>query len=112
VAARQIEEQRPLGDEETASSTRTVPISRRDRLAALQSENVFLSEGDILEKLLLGSFITLSSVLMRERWFERLSGFGGRGNGGLGSLAALFDARRVHAALSGTVDTLSLGMPG
>jgi glycosyltransferase involved in cell wall biosynthesis len=41
----------------------------------LYSDNVKLWEGDIFEPLLLGNFITTSSVLMRKSWFERLGGF-------------------------------------
>ena len=40
-----------------------------------QSESVTLWEGDVFEPLLLGNFITLSSVLLRKDWFERLGGF-------------------------------------
>lgn len=40
-----------------------------------QSDSVTLHEGDVFEALLLGNFITLSSVLMRRDWFERLGGF-------------------------------------
>jgi glycosyltransferase involved in cell wall biosynthesis len=45
------------------------------RVKELQSDSVTLSEGDVFEPLLLGNFITLSSVLMRKSWFERLAGF-------------------------------------
>jgi glycosyltransferase involved in cell wall biosynthesis len=34
-----------------------------------------LCEGDVFERLLLGNFITVSSVLVRREWFERLGGF-------------------------------------
>ncbi len=40
-----------------------------------QSDSVTLHEGDVFEPLLLGNFITLSSVLMRRDWFDRLGGF-------------------------------------
>jgi glycosyltransferase involved in cell wall biosynthesis len=45
------------------------------RVKARQSDSVRLSEGDVFEPLLLGNFITLSSVLMRKSWFDRLGGF-------------------------------------
>ena len=45
------------------------------RVKELQSDSVTLSEGDVFEPLLLGNFITLSSVLMRKSWFEKLGGF-------------------------------------
>jgi glycosyltransferase involved in cell wall biosynthesis len=40
-----------------------------------QSDAVTLWEGDVFEPLLLQNFITLSSVLIRRDWFERLGGF-------------------------------------
>lgn len=45
------------------------------RVKELQSDSVTLWEGDVFEPLLLGNFITLSSVLMRRTWFEKLDGF-------------------------------------
>ncbi|HVT47310.1 MAG TPA: glycosyltransferase [Vicinamibacterales bacterium] len=45
------------------------------RFAPRQSDSVRLWDGDIFEPLLLGNFITLSSVLMRKSWFDRLGGF-------------------------------------
>lgn len=45
------------------------------RYKELQSDSVKLWEGDVFEPLLLDNFITLSSVLMEKRWFERLGGF-------------------------------------
>ncbi|HVW70813.1 MAG TPA: glycosyltransferase family A protein, partial [Steroidobacteraceae bacterium] len=45
------------------------------RLSERQSDGVRLWDGDIFEPLLLGNFITLSSVLMRKSAFERLGGF-------------------------------------
>ena len=46
-----------------------------DRYKERQSDSVVLHQGDVFEPLLLGNFITLSSVLMRREWFERLGGF-------------------------------------
>jgi glycosyltransferase involved in cell wall biosynthesis len=46
-----------------------------NRVKARQSDCVKLWEGDVFEPLLLNNFITLSSVLMRKSWFERLGGF-------------------------------------
>ncbi len=40
-----------------------------------QSDSVTLYEGDVFERLLLDNFVTVSSVLMRKSWFERLGGF-------------------------------------
>jgi glycosyltransferase involved in cell wall biosynthesis len=40
-----------------------------------QSDSVTLWDGDIFEPLLLGNFVTLSSVLIRKTWFEKLGGF-------------------------------------
>jgi glycosyltransferase involved in cell wall biosynthesis len=45
------------------------------RVKERQSDSVTLYEGDVFEPLLLGNFITLSSVLLRKNWFERLGGF-------------------------------------
>ena len=45
------------------------------RVAERQSDSVTLWEGDVFEPLLLGNFITLSSVLLRKSWLERLGGF-------------------------------------
>jgi hypothetical protein len=45
------------------------------RVKERQSDSVTLHEGDIFEPLLLGNFITLSSVLMRKSAFEKLGGF-------------------------------------
>jgi glycosyltransferase involved in cell wall biosynthesis len=46
-----------------------------DRTTERQSDSVRLWEGDIFEPLLMGNFITLSSVLMRRTAFENLGGF-------------------------------------
>lgn len=40
-----------------------------------QSDSVRLWDGDIFEPLLLGNFITLSSVMIRKTWFDRVGGF-------------------------------------
>lgn len=45
------------------------------RVKERQSDSVKLWEGDVFEPLLLDNFITLSSVLMKKSWFERLGGF-------------------------------------
>ncbi|WP_435011867.1 glycosyltransferase family 2 protein (plasmid) [Tundrisphaera lichenicola] len=44
-------------------------------VAERQSDSVTLWEGDVFKPLLLGNFITLSSVLIRKGWFDRLGGF-------------------------------------
>jgi glycosyltransferase involved in cell wall biosynthesis len=45
------------------------------RIKVRQSDSVTLHEGDVFEPLLLGNFITLSSVMLRKDWFDRLGGF-------------------------------------
>jgi glycosyltransferase involved in cell wall biosynthesis len=45
------------------------------RVTERQSDGLRLLEGDIFEELLLENFITLSSVLIRKRDFDRLGGF-------------------------------------
>jgi len=45
------------------------------RTTERQSDSVKLWEGDVFEPLLMGNFITLSSVLMRKSAFDRLGGF-------------------------------------
>jgi glycosyltransferase involved in cell wall biosynthesis len=45
------------------------------RTTERQSDSVKLWEGDIFEPLLMGNFITLSSVILRKRAFEMLDGF-------------------------------------
>jgi glycosyltransferase involved in cell wall biosynthesis len=45
------------------------------RVAERLSDCVALWEGDVFERLLIGNFVTTSSVLMRRDWFERLGGF-------------------------------------
>ncbi len=45
------------------------------RVSERQSDRVTLWEGDTFEPLLLGNFITLSSVLIRKCWYEKLGGF-------------------------------------
>jgi len=46
-----------------------------ERVNSRQSEGVTLHQGDIFEPLLLDNFITLSTVLMRKSWFDKLGGF-------------------------------------
>lgn len=55
--------------------TNRINFGDGSRYSELQSDAVHLPEGDVFEQLLLGNFITLSSVLMRRDWFERLGGF-------------------------------------
>jgi len=45
------------------------------RVKERQSDSVTLYDGDVFEPLLLGNFVTLSSVMMRKSWFEKLGGF-------------------------------------
>ena len=45
------------------------------RTTERQSDSVKLWEGDVFEPLLMGNFITLSSVIMRKTAFDRLGGF-------------------------------------
>jgi glycosyltransferase involved in cell wall biosynthesis len=45
------------------------------RVKERQSDSVALWDGDVFERLLLGNFITLSSVLVRKSTFDRLGGF-------------------------------------
>jgi glycosyltransferase involved in cell wall biosynthesis len=45
------------------------------RVSERQSDSVTLWDDDVFEPLLLGNFITLSSVMIRKTWFERLGGF-------------------------------------
>lgn len=44
------------------------------RIASLQSVEELL-EGDVFDMLLLGNFLTVSSVIIRKTWFEQLEGF-------------------------------------
>ena len=46
-----------------------------ENVADRQSDCVTLHEGDIFEDLLVDNFITLSSVLLEKKWFDRLGGF-------------------------------------
>jgi glycosyltransferase involved in cell wall biosynthesis len=46
-----------------------------ERVNLRQSDSVRLWEGDVFEPLLLRNFITLSSVMVRKSWFEKLGGF-------------------------------------
>jgi glycosyltransferase involved in cell wall biosynthesis len=45
------------------------------RINPIASQSGNLYEGDIFEDLLLGNFITVSSVIIRKKWFEFLKGF-------------------------------------
>jgi glycosyltransferase involved in cell wall biosynthesis len=45
------------------------------RLKQRQSDSTRFFEGDVFEPLLLNNFISLSSVLMRKSWFDRMGGF-------------------------------------
>ena len=45
------------------------------RVDSRQSDGVDLHEGDVFEQLLLNNFITLSTVMMRKSWFDKLGGF-------------------------------------
>lgn len=46
-----------------------------DRIKERQSESVPLFEGDVFEPLLFDNFVTVSSVIIRKGWFDRLGGF-------------------------------------
>lgn len=46
-----------------------------DRVHSRLSEAVTFYEGEVFERLLLNNFITVSTVLMRKAWFDRLGGF-------------------------------------
>jgi glycosyltransferase involved in cell wall biosynthesis len=46
-----------------------------DRVKARQSDTTEFFDGEVFEQLLLGNFISMSSVLIRRDWFERLGGF-------------------------------------
>ena len=76
------------------------------RLKERQSDGVTLWEGDVFEPLLLGNFITLSSVLLRKdlvRASRRLLGEASRGPR-LGPLVAIRRLRRGRETLQGTPD--------
>ena len=45
------------------------------RVASIQSEVTPLWEGDLFEPLLLGNFVTTSSVIIQREWFCKLGGF-------------------------------------
>jgi glycosyltransferase involved in cell wall biosynthesis len=63
---------------ETGSSfvyTNRENIGDLKHVAKIQSESVVLHEGHVFERLLMGNFITLSSVLMKRSVFEDLGGF-------------------------------------
>jgi glycosyltransferase involved in cell wall biosynthesis len=71
-----LAKQLALADEGTALIyTDRLNFGDCSRVKERQSDSVQLFEGDVFEPLLLGNFITLSSVLIRRDWFERLGGF-------------------------------------
>ncbi len=71
-----LAKQLAVADADTALVyTDRVNFGGNERIAAVQSEGVRQYEGDVFEPLLLDNFITVSSVLMRRDWFERLGGF-------------------------------------
>lgn len=45
------------------------------RVAERQSDSIPLFEGDTFERLLFNNFVTVSSVIIRKSWFDRLGGF-------------------------------------
>jgi glycosyltransferase involved in cell wall biosynthesis len=55
--------------------TERLNIGATSRVAARQGDFSRLPAGEVFEELLEGNFITVSSVLMRREWFERLGGF-------------------------------------
>lgn len=65
-----------LADENTAIVyTDRLNFGDITRVKERQSDSVTLYEGDVFEPLLKGNFITLSSVIMRKSWFEKMGGF-------------------------------------
>jgi glycosyltransferase involved in cell wall biosynthesis len=46
-----------------------------ERVSGLQSTTIRQFEGNVFEQLLFNNFITVSSVVMRKSWFDRLGGF-------------------------------------
>jgi len=71
--ARQLE----VADQSTALVyTDAMNVGDLSRVKPRFSDSTKLCEGDIFEALLLGNFITLSSVLIRKSWFDQLRGFG------------------------------------
>lgn len=46
-----------------------------ERVSERASSQTVLWDGDLFEKLLLGNFVTVSSVIIRKDWFEQLGGF-------------------------------------
>jgi glycosyltransferase involved in cell wall biosynthesis len=70
--ARQI----ALADERTAIVySDRANVGACERVAGRLSDCVQFFEGDAFEPLLIGNFITTSSVIMRREWFDRLGGF-------------------------------------
>jgi glycosyltransferase involved in cell wall biosynthesis len=63
------------GDDIGLVFTDCVNFGSFDRVKQRQSENTRFFEGDVFEPLLLNNFISLSSVMIRKRWFDRLGGF-------------------------------------
>lgn len=71
-----LAKQLALADEQTGLIyTDRLNFGDYTRFKERQSDSVALWEGDVFEPLLLGNFISLSSVLMRKSWFEKLGGF-------------------------------------
>jgi glycosyltransferase involved in cell wall biosynthesis len=71
-----LAKQLALADERTdLVYTDRFNIGETVRVKERQSDSVHLWEGDVFEPLLLGNFITLSSVLVRKSCFDRLGGF-------------------------------------
>jgi glycosyltransferase involved in cell wall biosynthesis len=71
-----LAKQLALADEETGLVyTDRVLFGDTSRVTVRLSDLYELSEGDVFEQLLLNNFITVSSVIMRKNWFERLHGF-------------------------------------
>ena len=56
-------------------------MGNTQHVKALQSDNSKLYEGQIFQELLVGNFISLSSLLIRRTWFEKLGGFSERRKG-------------------------------
>jgi glycosyltransferase involved in cell wall biosynthesis len=71
-----LEKQLALADAQTGLVyTDRMFFGDTSRVKTRLSDVFELHEGDIFEELLLHNFITVSSVLMRRSWFERLKGF-------------------------------------
>jgi len=75
-APTKLAKQLALADDQTGLVyTDRLNIGDCSRVKERQSDSVRLWDGDVFEPLLLGNFITLSSVLIRKSWFDRLGGF-------------------------------------